>query len=67
MGASVPVRKIKSDIKTGDENEENGDEADGNGREDVDGEGEGEAADVSKDKMIKSKSIKSSTKRGGKK
>lgn len=67
LGTSVPVRKIKTDIKTGEEDEE-GDDAEVP-EESVEGDDE----DVTKDKMIKSKSIKATaaakapSKRGGKK
>lgn len=66
LGTSVPVRKIQTDIKTGEEEE--GEDAEVP-EESVDGDEE----DVSKDKMIKSKAAKAPTaakapsKRGGKK
>lgn len=68
LGASVPIRKIKTDIKTGDEEGDDGEEE--NNGEDNDA-GDGEDEDVSKDKMIKSKAVKPAAKpaakRGGKK
>ena len=55
IGSAVPVRKIKTDIKTGDDDDDFDQEAE-----------EDEEEDVSKDKMIKSKPV-SKAKRGGKK
>lgn len=63
LGTSVPVRKIKTDIKAEDAEGEEDDEIE---ELSVDAEDE----DVTKDKMIKSKPIKAATaasKRGGKK
>lgn len=67
LGTSVPVRKIQTDIKTGEEEE-------GEDAEVPEESADGDEEDVTKDKMIKSKAIKSTTatskapsKRGGKK
>lgn len=67
LGTSAPVRKIQTDIKTGDE------ELEGDDAEVPEDSANGDEEDVSKDKMIKSKAAKSTTaakapsKRGGKK
>lgn len=63
LGVSVPVRKIKTDIQTNGQEDGEDEEFD-----DADASEETSNGDLSKDKMIKSKSTaKTASKRGGKK